>query len=263
MTDTTDTTADLLVERSDNVLWLTLNRPKSMNAMTPSMLEALGEALVGAREDDAVRVVVLTGAEDRSFCAGMDLSGAPEVTAAEDQFSPPPVHLAKGLDFNKPVIAAVNGYALGGGLELALACDLRIASENASFGLPEVGIGTMPGAGGTQRLPRAVPSAIAMKMLLLGERIDAAEALRVGLVSDVVEPGALLDLAAQFAAKIASNAPLAVRATKQAVEWGAAMQLDDAVRVERSLFNIVRDTADRQEGRVAFREKRKAAFEGR
>ena len=253
----------LLKEVSGHLLRLTLNRPEKHNSLTPELLELLGAALIEARDDDDVRVVLLTGAGDKAFCAGMDLRNvAPQATFV-DQFGPAPVHLARGFELWKPVVAAINGYALGGGLELALACDIRIASDDASFGLPEVGIGSIPGAGGTQRLVRHIPQAAAMRMLLVGDRVDAQTAQRWGLVSDVVPARELLGAATDIAQRIAMNAPLSVQAVKQAAIAGADMALRDGLRLERTLFNLLRDTHDRTEGRTAFAEERAPRFEGR
>lgn len=253
----------LRTEQDGHVLILTLNRPQAANALTEDLIRRLGAALSSARADDSIRVIVITGAGDRAFCAGSDLRQATPVTAVTDQFLPPPQHLSRGMELLKPVIAAVNGYAVGGGFELALACDLRIAADTASFGFPEVAIGSMPGAGGTQRIVRQIPRALAMRLLLVGDRIDAATAHRWGLVSDVYAPGELRRAALELAAKVASNAPLSTQAIKQAVEIGADLPLSEAMRVERALFNLLRDTADRAEGRQAFLEKRPARFSGR
>ena len=172
-------------------------------------------------------------------------------------------HLVATLDTDKPLICAINGYAIGGGLELALACDLRIASEGAQFGLSEVKIGAIPGAGGTQRLPRLVGLTAAMKLLLTGDRIDAAEALRIGLVNDVVPQRNLMDTTYALANRILENAPLAVRAVKRLVRQGLDMPLPIAMDVERHVWGLLRDTKDRIEGRIAFREKRKPRFQGK
>jgi E-phenylitaconyl-CoA hydratase len=163
----------------------------------------------------------------------------------------------------KPIICAINGYAIGGGLEMALACDLRISSTKAKFGLTEVKVASLAGLNGTQCLPRAIPQAVAMKMLLTGEMIDAQEALRVGLVSDVVEPDALMDLAKKYAEKIASNAPLSVKAAKQAIIMGLDMPLDQGIAFSHLLWGVLRDTEDRKEGFQAFAEKRAPEWKGK
>jgi E-phenylitaconyl-CoA hydratase len=188
------------------------------------------------------------------------VSGLMSVTGMPDA---PPCKVLSKLHTDKPVIAAINGYALGGGLELALLCDVRIASSKAIFSLPEVGIGSIPGAGGTQRLIRAVGRSDAMMMLLTGERIDAAEALRIGLVSRVVEPEALQDAARALALKIASNAPLAVAAVKRLARIGVELPLAAGLELEQHAFGVLRDSEDRIEGRMAFAEKRKPVFRGR
>ena len=162
----------------------------------------------------------------------------------------------------KPLIAAINGYAVGGGLEMALACDLRIASSNAKFGLTEVKVASLAGLNGTQCLPRAIPQAVAMKMLLTGEMIDAQEAHRIGLISDVVEPSELMDLAKKYAERIASNAPLSVKAAKQAAVLGQDMPLDHAILFSHAMWGVLRDTEDRKEGFTAFAEKRAPQYKG-
>lgn len=254
---------ELLIEDDGPVRILTLNRPAAGNSLTAAHIDVLGSALGRARDDDSVRVIVLTGSGDRAFCTGTDLSGTTEVSAADDQFSPPPHHLSRGMELWKPVIAAVNGFAIGGGFELALSCDLRYAASTATFALPEVRIGSMPGAGGTQRLIRQAPYALAMEMLLLGERWSAAKLQQVGLLNDVVEPDRLMSTVVDVARRIAQNAPLSVRAVKQAVYRGRHLELGEALRVERTLFNLLRDTEDRREGRAAFAEKRDPQFRGR
>jgi enoyl-CoA hydratase/carnithine racemase len=258
-----DAEDELLVERIGHVLVLTLNRPQVANSLNAGLIGRLGEELTAARTDADVRAIVITGAGPKAFCAGTDLRDAAPVTAVEDQFAPPPLHLSRGLEVLKPVIAAINGYALGGGLELALACDLRIASTTASFGLPEPGIGTMPGAGGTQRLVRQLARAHAMHLLLTGDRIGAEQAERWGLVSALHPPDELRDAALDLAQRIAANGPLSMLGIKQAVTLGEGLPLAEAMRVERAIFNLLRDTADRAEGREAFREKRPPRFTGR
>ena len=256
-------TTELLVARDGPVTILTLNRPNAANSLTPGLIAELGRALADCRDDDDVRVVVLTGSGDRAFCAGTDLRGAPDTSALEDQFGVTPLHLSRGMQMWKPVIAAVNGYAVGGGFELALACDLRFASTTATFSLPEARIGSMPGAGGTQRLIRQAPYALAMELLLSGNRWDAHKAERVGLVNEVCEPGELLVRTLAMAQRIAENAPLSLKAIKQAVARGQGVELSAGLAVERTLFNLLRDTDDRKEGRAAFAEKRKPRFTGR
>lgn len=255
--------AELLVERDGAVGILTLNRPHAHNSLNSTLIATLGEALSEFREDPAIAVIVITGAGDKSFCSGMDLRGAPDVTALEDQFSPPPQHLSRGMEVWKPLIAAVNGYALGAGFELALSCDLRYASSTATFGLPEVRIGSMPGAGGTQRIIRQAPHALAMELLLTGDRWDAQRIRDAGLINGVVPPEELRGTVLEIAHRIGDNAPLAIQAVKQAVARGRHLPLAEGLILERTLFNLIRDTEDRAEGRAAFAEKRPPVFRGR
>jgi enoyl-CoA hydratase/carnithine racemase len=246
--------ATLLTSQDAGVAWLRLNRPDQRNAISLSMRSALEETLAALDADDAVRVVVLTGMGS-AFCAGVDLK---EVGGAAGPLEAKPVTFALER-FGKPVVAAINGPAVGGGFELALACDVRIASTSATFALPEVKLGSLPGSGGTQRLARATSIAVAAKLVFTGDPIDSAEALRCGLVSDVVEPTGLLPLADSIARAIAANAPLSLRAAKIALR---AQQGDGGLAVERALWAFLSKTNDRQEGRAAFREKRPPRFEG-
>lgn len=250
----------------DGVALVRLNRPEAMNSIDPETRVELREIWQRIAADGAVRAAVLTGTGERAFCAGTDLK---KTAKADGSFAGAfygdagVPSLVDGLAMDKPVIAAVNGVALGGGFELALACDIRIASETARFGLPEVKVGSIPGAGGTQRLPRTIPHSAAMLMLLTGDAIDAAEALRLGLVSKVVPAAALLDEAMAIAARIAANAPLSVRAIKRLVRIGGDAPLSVALEHERHAFGLIRDTEDRAEGRRAFGEKRPPQFRGR
>ncbi|MGN6662068.1 MAG: enoyl-CoA hydratase/isomerase family protein [Achromobacter mucicolens] len=250
----------------DHVATLTLNRPEAMNSIDPEMREQLHAAWRRIKEDDDIRVAILTGAGEKAFCTGSDLKKTmpPKESFAELTFGRAySDHLLAGLDTDKPLICAVNGYAMGGGMELALACDIRVASDNAVFALSEVRIGSIPGAGGTQRLPRAIGSSNAMLMLLTGDRVDAAEALRIGLVSKVVSREELLPAAQAIARRIAQNAPLSVRSIKRLVVSGADMPLPAALDNERYVFGLLRDTEDRIEGRRAFQEKRSPVYQGR
>ncbi len=255
--------AELLVDRDGDVGILTLNRPQAHNSLTTSIIDVLGEALVEFRDDDSIRAVVLTGAGEKAFCSGMDLRGAPDTTAFDDQFGEPPRHLSRGMEFWKPVLAAINGYALGAGFELAMSCDLRYASTTATFALPEVKIGSMPGAGGTQRIIRQAPAALAMELLLTGDRWDAERIKDAGLLNGVVPAADLMSTTVDVAHRIAGNAPLSLRAVKQAVARGRHLPLADGLTLERTLFNLLRDTEDRAEGRAAFAEKRPPVFRGR
>lgn len=251
----------LVVERVGPVLLMRLNRPEKRNAFDAALSDALEAALEDAATDDGVRVVVLTGAGS-AFCAGADLSaGRPADTTGTLEGSLR--RLTAPVDTcPKPVLAAVNGAAFGGGCELCLAADLRVCAESATFCLPEVRIGSLPGSGGTQRLLGAVGSAVAAKLLFTGEPIDASEALRVGLVSDVFPDQTLVERAMDLAGRIAANAPLSLLAIKQALR--SAGRVDEGgLRLERTLWALLATTADRAEGRMAFKERRPPEFQGR
>ncbi|WP_018992974.1 enoyl-CoA hydratase/isomerase family protein [Aromatoleum toluclasticum] len=251
------------LEVTNHVAYITLNRPEAMNSLDPESIADLAEIWTRVRTDPDIRVAVLTGAGEKSFCTGTDMKKAPpptECMAATYLREGQP--LLPHMKTWKPIIAAINGYAVGGGLEIALACDMRIASSNAKFGLTEVKVASLAGLNGTQALPRSVPQAVAMKMLLTGEMISAEEALRYGLVSDVVEPSALADLARTYAEKIASAAPLSVQATKQAAVLGKDMPLEHGILYSHLLWGVLRDTEDRKEGFKAFGERRTPEFRG-
>jgi E-phenylitaconyl-CoA hydratase len=249
----------LQVTLEGGVAWVHLDRPEQRNAISRQMRHELTLAFGGLESDPAVRVAVLTG-NGPAFCAGVDLKEAPAAPGDADVFATKPV--ASPLEsFEKPLLAAVNGPAIGGGLELALAADIRIASTSARFGLPEVQLGSLPGSGGTQRLPQVAFPAVAAKMLFPGEPIDAEEALRCGLVSDVTTPEGLIPLAEEIANRIAANAPLSLRAAKLALR--AAVQGAETGRtLERTLWGLLSETSDRAEGRAAFRERRPPRFTG-
>ncbi len=243
---------------------LTLNRPDKRNAIDDGMRVAMADALTAFDADASIRIVILTGA-GVAFCAGVDLSSAPS-GAHETQNNPVGgrPRLTDPFDrFTKPVLAAINGVAVGGGLELALACDMRIASTSAKFGLPEVRIGSLAGSGGTQRLPAAIGRALAAQMLFTGEMISAERALQAGLVSEVVEPAALMEHAWAIARTVGKNAPLSLRAIKRALRAANDVPLASGLELERSLFSSLAGTEDRQEGRNAFRERRTPNFRGR
>ena len=257
----------LLYEVQDGIALITLNRPERMNTLGGSMKPDLRTAfLERARDDAAVRAVVLTGSGDRAFCAGADIK-----ERAGQSLSLPDYHLKQKAThdlfraietFEKPVIAAINGVALGGGLELALCADIRIASNTAKLGLPEAKIGALPAAGGTQRLPRLVGPGWAKQLMLTCDHIDAATALRIGLVTEVTEPDALLPTACAMAARIAANAPLSLRFIKHAVDLGLQTGIDAGLEYERFAAAIVVSSDDRKEGMRAFVEKRKPTFRG-
>jgi E-phenylitaconyl-CoA hydratase len=238
--------------------WVWLSRPERRNAISTAMREQLREKLAALNENDEVRVVVLTGAGS-AFCSGVDLSEPSARPAQVNALQSKPV--ASLLEpFEKPILAAINGPAVGGGLELALAADLRIASSTATFALPEVKLGSLPGSGGTQRLVRAMSPAVARKAIFTGEPFDAAEALRSGLVSDVVEPDELMACAERLADRIAENAPLSLRAAKIAL--AATDAAGDGLMLERALWGLLATSLDRAEGRAAFREHRPPRFTG-
>jgi E-phenylitaconyl-CoA hydratase len=248
----------------NHVAYVTLNRPDAMNSLDPESVTQLRQIWATVRNDSDIRVAVLTGTGEKSFCTGTDMKKTPvpsECMAAIWLRDGQPI--IPEMKMWKPIICAINGYAIGGGLEMALACDMRIASSKAKFGLTEVKVASLAGLNGTQSLPRAIPQAVAMKMLLTGEMIDAQEALRVGLVSDVVEPDGLMDLAKKYAEKIALNAPLSVKAAKQAAVMGLDMPLDHGIAFSHLLWGVLRDTEDRKEGFQAFSEKRAPNWQGR
>jgi E-phenylitaconyl-CoA hydratase len=255
---------NITVTDHGHVSLITLDRPEARNALSPKMRDGLETALIAFDAEPGKRVAVLTGAGDKAFCAGADLTAAPPLAPGlAVHFDRNNRSLLLDLNLSKPVIAAVNGLALGGGLELALLCDIRIAASSATFALSEVKIGSMPGSGGTQRLPRIVGSGHAMYLALTGDRISAAEALQMGLISRVVDGEELVPAALEMAQRIAENAPLAVQMTRKAIREGLNMPLAQGLALERSLFTVIRDSEDRAEGRLAFREKRKPAFKGR
>lgn len=250
----------------NGIALLTLDRPEAMNSIDPESNQQLLATWEEVSRDEAIRVLVITGAGDRAFCTGADLKKTmpPAESPAVQIYGNAATPANFGaLSTTKPVIAAINGFALGGGLELALLADIRICSDNAQFGLPEVRVGSIPGAGGTQRLIRAVGSSDAMRMLLTGERINANEALRIGLVSQVVPLAELQDAAMAMARTIAGNAPLALTAVKHLAMTGRELSLAAGLELERQAFGLLRDTEDRLEGRRAFAEKRTPVFRGR
>jgi enoyl-CoA hydratase len=255
----------LTLERRDQVAILTLSRPEKLNALNQALLTELEHAVSALQADTSLRVVVVTGAGEKAFVAGADIGELAVLdTRGAEAASAFGSRIFRRLETGPlAVIAAVNGFALGGGCELALACHIRIASENAKFGLPEVGLGIIPGYGGTQRLPRLVGLGMASELIATGRMVDAEEALRIGLVNRVVPLASLLDEALAMAQKIAANAPLAVAAALEAARRGLDLDLDQGLRFESTLFGILGSTEDMHKGLAAFVEKKKASFEGR
>ena len=258
--------SNLEITREAGVACLTLNRPERRNAVDDATRDALTEAFAGFDADPTIRVVILTGA-GTAFCAGVDLATSGNVPAQSTTTASPIVtrpRLTAPLDaFSKPVIAALNGVAVGGGLEMALACDIRIAATGARFGLTEVRIGSLPASGGTQRLVGAVGRTFAAQMLFTGEMISAEQALAAGLVSELHAPEALMGRAFGLAKLIAENAPLSLIAIKKALRAATDLPLAAGFELERALYGALTLTEDRQEGRKAFREKRKPSFQGK
>jgi enoyl-CoA hydratase len=251
-------------EVRDGICIITIDRPK-VNALNAQTIGEIREAFDAARDDEAVKAVILTGGGEKAFVAGADIAELATMTPISGKEVS-----ARGQDvfsaierFPKPVIAAINGFALGGGCELALACHIRIASEKAQIGLPEVTLGIIPGYGGTQRLPRLVGKGKAFEMVCTGDALSAAEAERIGLVNKVVPADQLMAAAEEMAKKIASRSPVAVRAAIEAVNSGTDMSLDDGQLLESTLFGLLCATEDMKEGMAAFLEKRPARFPGR
>ncbi|MCW5236540.1 enoyl-CoA hydratase/isomerase family protein [Verminephrobacter eiseniae] len=260
--------ATVLYERRENIAIVTLNRPGRMNALGGSMKPDLARAFFEyARDDERVRAVLVTGSGERAFCAGADIKErADQQTTGSDYFvAQKATHeLLRNIEeFEKPVIAAINGVALGGGLEVALCCDIRIACDSARFGLPEIKLGVIPAAGGTQRLPRLIGQARAKELILTADLIDADTALRYGIVSRVLPQAELMPAAIALAQRIAEHPPLAVRFAKRAINRGLQTDLDSGLEYERYAAAMVIDSADRKEGMRAFVEKRKPVFTGR
>jgi enoyl-CoA hydratase len=256
---------NLLTEVSEAIALVRVNRPEKLNAYDRQTLLELEHCIAALETDAAVRAVILTGAGEKAFVAGADIACLAKLGAAGGrEWARLGQRVFDGVErLSKPVIAAVNGYALGGGLELALACHLRIASETARFGLPEVKIGLIPGNGGTQRLPRLVGKGRALEMMLTGEPIPAGEAWRIGLVNHVVPAAELLAAARALAGKIVANAPVAIALCLEAVREGLEMPLPAALEWEASLSGLVMGTEDAHEGVRAFLEKRSPVFRGR
>jgi enoyl-CoA hydratase len=254
----------ILVEKADRIAWVTLNRPEKLNALNNEVLQELERVFAELEQDAEVGVVVLTGAGEKAFVAGADIAELKTLDTAGAR-----VQALRGQavfqrieSMPKPVLAAVNGFALGGGCELALACHIRIASENARFGLPEVSLGIIPGYGGTQRLSRLVGKGVALDLILSAEMASAADALRMGLVSRVVTQTELRTAAEKLARTILTRGPLALRSALAAVNEGLEMPQEPGLQYEAALFGLLAATQDMQEGMGAFLEKRPAQFKG-
>lgn len=254
----------ILIEKRESVGVLTINRPDKLNSLNSKVHAESVAALDRLRNDDSVRVLVIAGAGEKSFVAGADIGEFAGKTAAEQRAVFQGRSLFNSLDtFPKPVIAMINGFCLGGGCELALACDLRFASEKARFGQPEINLGIIPGGGGTQRLTNLIGEGKAMEMILTGDMIDAPMALRLGLVNDVFAPEELEEKTFALANKIAEKSPIALQMAKEAVKLASRSTLDEGLRREIDLFAICFSTEDKEEGVAAFLEKRKPVFKGR
>jgi enoyl-CoA hydratase/carnithine racemase len=255
----------VLCEIRDGVATITLNRPGAANALSMELAAAIGHAFTRVRHEDSVRAVIVTGAGDRAFCAGADLKERRAMTLEETR------SFLRSLNavidavavFPRPVIAAINGAAFGGGLELALACDFRLAADSAELGLVETRLGIIPGAGGTQRLARLAGVAVAKELILTGRRVSAARAKELGVVHDVVPAADLLAAAGRLAAELAGAGPLAVTQAKRAIDGGLQLPLAEALVHERDCYEIVLESEDRNEGLAAFAEKRPPKFTGK
>jgi enoyl-CoA hydratase/carnithine racemase len=247
----------VLVERRDGVAWITLNRPEAINAINDAIRRQLPAALEASEADPAIRVIVLVGSGERGFCAGADLKEKPaDIPPGGAASGPTPAWIEAFDGVQKPLLAAVHGYCLGGGLEIALACDLRLASADAVFALPETGLGLIPGGGGTQRLPRIVGLGRSLDLLITGERIDAARALEWGLITRLLPTRDALEAeAAALAARIAARPPLATGAAKRAARTGAELELQAGLRLERTLFAELREGDERRAALAQFRER--------
>jgi enoyl-CoA hydratase len=256
---------NLLIEVNDATAIITINRARALNALNEATLRELLKAVTGLADNDQVSVIIITGCGEKAFVAGADIAAMQPLSALEAcQFGKLGHAVMRSIETClKPVIAAVNGFALGGGCELALSCDIRIAAETARFGQPEVSLGVIPGFGGTQRLARLIGKGRALELILTGDMIDAGEAYRMGLVNKVVPQAELLETAKKLAAKISSKGPYAVRLAKEVVRNGLEMDLDRANQYEAELFALCFASSDQKEGMAAFLEKRPAEFKGK
>jgi enoyl-CoA hydratase/carnithine racemase len=256
---------NVVYEKKGPIAYVTLNRPKVMNALNRATIGELKAAFEDARDDSVVRGVILTGAGDKAFAAGADISEVVNETALQAEESTRIGQAVTSLieNLGKPVLAAVNGFALGGGCELAMACTIRVASDSAKFGQPEVKLGIMPGYGGSQRLPRLVGKGRALQIILSGEVIGAQEAYRIGLVNEVVPLANLIPRAEAILNQINANGPVGVKYSIEAVNKGMDTSLEEGLRIEASLFAVCAATDDKKEGTSAFLEKRRPQFQGR
>jgi enoyl-CoA hydratase len=256
---------NIKTETRDGILYVTIDRPKVLNALNAKTVAEIGRAFSEARDDDSIRCVILTGSGEKAFVAGADINELATMTPLiGKQVSEKGQNVFLEIErFPKPVIAAINGFALGGGCELALACHIRIASEKAQIGLPEVTLGIIPGYGGTQRMARLLGKGKAFELVCSGDRIGAAEAEKIGLVNKVVPADQLMSAAEEMAKKIASRSPVAVRAAIEAINYGSDMPLEEGLLLEATLFGLLCATEDMKEGMKAFLEKRAAIFPGR
>lgn len=264
-TGTALTLENVLYEKKGAIAYVTLNRPKVLNALSQKTWENLRAAFEDARDDAAVRGVILTGAGDKAFIAGADINELAHATAVdaeqESSYGQEVLNLIENL--GKPVIAAINGFALGGGCETAMACTIRVAVESAKFGQPEVKLGVIPGGGGTQRMPRLVGKGRALHLILTGEMISAQEAYRIGLVNEIVPAADLITRAEAILQQIFGNAPVAVKYSLEAVNKGMETSQAEGMALEASLFGLCAGTDDKKEGTQAFLEKRKPQFQGK
>jgi len=256
---------NIVFEKKGAIAYVTVNRPKVLNALNMATMEELRSAFTDVKEDRAVRVAIMTGAGEKAFIAGADIG---ELAKHDAVSAKEYTHRGQSVldlmeNLGKPVIACINGFALGGGCEIAMACTMRLASENAKLGQPEVKLGIMPGYGGTQRLPRLVGKGVAMQLVLSGDMISAQEAYRIGLVNEVVAAAELIPRAEAIAQKILANAPLAVQYAMEAVNKGMEMTLAEGLCLEAALFGVCCATEDKKEGTTAFLEKRQAQFKGK
>ena len=256
---------NLLCEKKDGIAYITFNRPKVLNALNRKTIVELEHALLDAHDDATVRVLILTGAGEKAFVAGADINELAQQTPVNGKefslFGQSVLHLLEAM--GKPSICAINGFALGGGCEVALACSIRLASKTAKLGQPEVRLGIIPGYGGSQRLARLCGKGMAHELCLTGEMITAEEALRIGLVNHIYEPAELLPAAEALAKKIIEKAPLAVKYCMEAIERGIEMPQEEGLFLEATLFGLCCATEDMREGTKAFLEKRAAAFQGK